>query len=67
MEVKGNKRKAREALNELIVKYEKSGSEIKNEYDTDLSKFNNILFTDYLMQWLEKKEKQGRNCNLGRL
>lgn len=58
LEVKGNKRKAREALKELIVKYEKSGSEIKNRYDTDLSQFNSVLFTDYLMQWLEKKKNK---------
>lgn len=48
LEAKGNKRKATEFLNNLLLEYSKK--ELSSNPD-------DILFTDYLMQWLEKKEK----------
>lgn len=45
LNVKGNKRKAKEFLNELIVKY--GAKEAKSD---------DILFSEYLMQWLEKRK-----------
>lgn len=47
LNVKGNKRKAKEFLNELIVKY--GAKEVKSD---------DILFSEYLMQWLEKKKNK---------
>lgn len=46
LNIKGNKRKATEFLNELLVEYEEKENN---------SKLENVLFADYLMQWLEKK------------
>lgn len=49
LEVKGNKRKATEILNSLLTKYN------KEELNPNP---NDILFTDYLMQWLEKNKSK---------
>ncbi len=49
LETKGNKRKAIEFLNKLISEYsQKNLSSVSND----------ILFADYLMQWLEKKKNK---------
>lgn len=48
-EVKGNKKKATEVLNELLVKYADSTI-------TDISK--KIMFTDYIRNWLKLKKPQ---------
>lgn len=52
LKVKGNKRKATEFLNELLVEYE--------EKEAQKSKLcaKDILFTDYMNQWLEKKKNK---------
>lgn len=47
--VKGNKRKATEFLNKIMAEYEAK----ETQPNTD-----DILFTDYLMQWLEKKKNK---------
>ena len=47
--VKGNKRIATEMLNKLIAEYEEKESQPKTA---------EILFTDYLMQWLERKKNK---------
>ncbi len=49
LEAKGNKRKATEFLNNLLLEYSKK--ELSSNPD-------DILFTDYLMQWLEKKKNK---------
>lgn len=49
---KGNKRKAEQKLNEIIVEY--SSKEIMTTKRTDHS--NDILFGDYLKQWLESRK-----------
>ena len=51
LDVKGNKKKATEILNKIILEYE-------NKTDLEKSKSNNILFTDYMLQWLEKKKNK---------
>ena len=47
--VKGNKRKATEFLNKIMAEYEAK----ETQPNTD-----DILFADYLMQWLEKKKNK---------
>ena len=47
LKVKGNKRKATEILNKIMAEYEAK----ETQPSTD-----DILFTDYLTQWLEKKK-----------
>ena len=47
--VKGNKRKATEFLNKIMAEYEAK----ETQPNTD-----DILFTDYLLQWLEKKRSK---------
>lgn len=47
LNTKGNKRKANEILNELIAEY---------KVEEPIIKKDDILFSDYLMQWLEKKK-----------
>ena len=49
LNIKGNKRKATEILNELLVKYEEK--EINSEP-------GDVLFTDYIIHWLEKKKNK---------
>lgn len=49
LKVKSNKRKATEILNELLAHYEEK---------TIASKPGGVLFSDYLMQWLEKKKNK---------
>ena len=49
--VKGNKRKATEFLNKIITEYEQKETQSNSE---------DILFTDYLQQWLEKKKNKGQ-------
>ena len=49
LEAKGNKRKATEFLNNLLAEYSKK--ELSSNPD-------DILFTDYLMQWLENKKNK---------
>lgn len=49
LKVKGNKRKATEILNKIMAEYEAK----ETQPNTD-----DILFTDYLMQWLEKKKNK---------
>ena len=49
---KGNKRKAEQRLNEIIVEY--SNKEVMTPKRTDHS--NDILFGDYLKQWLESRK-----------
>ncbi|MFR1178863.1 MAG: site-specific integrase [Bacilli bacterium] len=49
LKVKGNKYKAMDFLNKLMIEYE------EKEAATDPS---DILFTDYLIQWLEKKKNK---------
>lgn len=51
LDVKGNKKKATEILNKIILEYE-------NKTDLEKSKSNNIFFTDYMLQWLEKKKNK---------
>ena len=51
LDIKGNKKKATEILNKIILEYE-------NKTDLEKSKSNNILFTDYMLQWLEKKKNK---------
>ena len=54
LKTKGNKRKATEILNALIVEYEQKEIQAKaiekNENQCD------ILFTDYMQTWLERKK-----------
>lgn len=49
LKTKGNKRKATEILNELLVEYQEK---------EENSGPGDILFTDYIMQWLEKKKNK---------
>ncbi len=49
LNVKGNKRKATEFLNDQLARYEEN---IASEKPHD------ILFTDYITQWLEKKKNK---------
>lgn len=49
LNIKGNKRRANEILNELIAEYE------EKEINSNTS---DILFSDYLMRWLEKKKNK---------
>lgn len=49
LKTKGNKRKATEILNELLSEYEEK--EINPEP-------GDVLFTDYMEQWLAKKKNQ---------
>lgn len=49
LEAKGNKRKATEFLNNLLLEYSKK--ELSSNPD-------DVLFTDYLMQWLENKKSK---------
>ena len=51
LEVKGNKKKATEILNKTILEY-------GNKLDPNNSTNSSILFTDYMLQWLEKKKNK---------
>ena len=50
LKTKGNKRKATEILNALIAEYEEKEKNSENSNPSD------ILFTDYAIDWLERKK-----------
>lgn len=53
--IKGNKNKAKEILEQLRIEYEqKSKTKLNNPNVTE--KYNNILFADYMLEWLEKQK-----------
>ena len=53
LEEKGNKRKATEMLNKIIMEYEQKFSQVKV---SDYVNQRDILFTDYMKNWLERKK-----------
>lgn len=55
LSTKGNKRKAAEALTAILSEYE---DEDKGSNEEAVSNTNDILFSDYLMLWLEKKKNK---------
>lgn len=52
LEVKNNKRKASEILKDLLAEYEKKLEKV------NVDKNSNIPFTDYLINWVEKKKNK---------
>ena len=48
---KGNKKKAEQKLNEILYEYN-NGEVIQNKQNNNLDNSNDILFGDYLKQWL---------------
>ena len=63
---KGNKRKATEMLNKVLIEYELKNLEVKTTGEQknhpvktvdELSQCD-ILFTDYMKNWLEKKKNK---------
>ena len=64
LEEKGNKRKATEMLNKVLMEYELKNLEVettgkqKNHPVKTVDELNqcDILFTDYMQKWLEKKK-----------
>ena len=65
LSTKGNKRKAAEVLNAILVEYEDEDKireltefKDKGNIEETTSKTNDILFSDYLIQWLEKKKNK---------
>ena len=55
LEEKGNKRKATEMLNKIIVEYEQKELQAKTIKGTSQC---NILFTNYMRNWLERKKNK---------
>ena len=53
LEEKGNKRKATEMLNKIIMEYEQKEPQTKTIEGTSQS---DILFTDYMKNWMERKK-----------
>ncbi|MBR1779278.1 MAG: site-specific integrase, partial [Clostridia bacterium] len=53
LEEKGNKRKATEMLNKIIMEYEQKEPQTKTIEGTSQ---RDILFTDYMKNWLERKK-----------
>ena len=66
LEEKGNKRKATEMLNKVLMEYELKNLEVKttgkqNSHSVkivDEPNQGDILFTDYMQNWLEKKKNK---------
>ena len=66
LEEKGNKRKATEMLNKVLMEYELKNLEVKttgkqNNHSVkivDEPNQGDILFTDYMQNWLEKKKNK---------
>lgn len=52
--IKGNKKKAEEKLEQLKIEYEQK-SKIKLRDPNISEKYQNILFCDYMLEWLEKQ------------
>ena len=61
LEEKGNKRKATEMLNKIIVEYEQKETQTKTIEGTSQS---DILFTDYMKNWLERKKGKVEKTSL---
>jgi hypothetical protein len=53
--LKGNKKKAEEKLEQFKIEYEQK-SKIKLRDPNIYYKYNNILFCDYMIEWLEKQK-----------
>lgn len=53
--IKGNKKKAEEKLEQLKIEYDKQ-SKIQLRDPDVYEKYNNILFCDYMVDWLEKQK-----------
>lgn len=53
--IKGNKKKAEEKLEQFKIEYEKK-SKIQLRDPNIYDKYNNILFCDYMLDWLEKQK-----------
>jgi len=53
--IKGNKKKAEEKLEQLKIEYDKQ-SKIQLRDPDVYEKYNNILFCDYMLDWLEKQK-----------
>lgn len=53
--IKGNKKKAEEKLEQLKIEYDKQ-SKIQLRDSDVYEKYNNILFCDYMVDWLEKQK-----------
>ena len=62
--IKGNKKKAEEKLEQLKIEYDKQ-SKIQLRDPDIYEKYNNILFCDYMVDWLEKQKGKVKNL-LGR-
>ena len=66
LEEKGNKRKATEMLNKVLMEYELKNLEVKTTGEqnnhtvktVDEPNQSDILFTDYMENWLEKKKNK---------
>ena len=53
--IKGNKKKAEEKLEQFKIEYEQK-SKIKLRDPNIYDKYQNILFCDYMLEWLEKQK-----------
>lgn len=53
--IKGNKKKAEEKLEQFKIEYEQK-SKIKLRDPNIYDKYKNILFCDYMLEWLEKQK-----------
>lgn len=53
--IKGNKKKAEEKLEQFKIEYEQK-SKIQLRYPNIYDKYKNILFCDYMLEWLEKQK-----------
>ena len=53
--IKGNKKKAEEKLEQFKIEYEQK-SKIKLRDPNIYDKYQNILFCDYMVEWLEKQK-----------
>ena len=61
LEEKGNKRKATEMLNKIIVEYEQKEPQTKTIEGTSQ---RDILFTDYMKNWMERKKGKVEQSSL---
>ena len=69
LEEKGNKRKATEMLNKVLMEYELKNLEVKTTGEqnnhtvktVDEPNQSDILFTDYMQNWLERKKGKVEN------
>lgn len=55
--IKGNKKKAEEKLEQFKIEYEQK-SKIKLRDPNIYDKYQNILFCDYMLEWLEKQKRK---------